>query len=257
MNTRYYFPPDSLYAAGIPVSFSSDYLQEKLILHGIRNGSTRLRISRARWFGFLKSFHYQNGSRSDLGSNPFNSARWIALEFLVLVAQISMITITLSIPNRRNQFGHFGYGLLGTTSDVSSARHFLFWHYRHRFVAQGGRISETEQESNEEFSSDAPRALYFKHDNILFPFLLFLFSLLCPIDEQFFFGYNMNMGSFDKGASDDQISRLPSWNSDHEDECCICLTKYRDKEDVRELPCNHLFHQVRGSVAQNLILLPL
>lgn len=44
-----------------------------------------------------------------------------------------------------------------------------------------------------------------------FPFLLFL--LLCcfvPLMSTFL-GYNMNMGSVERGASDDQISRLPSW----------------------------------------------
>uniref|UniRef100_A0A6N2NAG3 RING-type domain-containing protein n=1 Tax=Salix viminalis TaxID=40686 RepID=A0A6N2NAG3_SALVM len=75
-------------------------------------------------------------------------------------------------------------------------------------------------------------------------------------------GYNMNMGSAERGASDDQISSLPSWrfkavdtssefrnNGDcnsaiaSEDlECCICLAKYKDKEEVRKLPCSHMFH---------------
>lgn len=44
-----------------------------------------------------------------------------------------------------------------------------------------------------------------------FPFLLFL--LLCcfvPLISTFL-GYNMNVGSVERGASDDQISRLPSW----------------------------------------------
>ena len=25
-------------------------------------------------------------------------------------------------------------------------------------------------------------------------------------------------------------------------ECCICLAKYKDKEEVRKLPCSHKFH---------------
>lgn len=44
-----------------------------------------------------------------------------------------------------------------------------------------------------------------------FPFLLFL--LLCcfvPIISSLL-GYNINTGSIDRGASDDQISKLPSW----------------------------------------------
>lgn len=117
-----------------------------------------------------------------------------------------------------------------------------------------------------------------------FPFLLFL--LLCcvvPLVSSFL-GYNMNVGSSEKGASDDQISSLPSWkyklidetsdssqaNNDPVStnlnseigqivrnqswyqnwnppvsllqECCICLAKYKEKEEVRKLPCSHRFH---------------
>jgi hypothetical protein len=72
----------------------------------------------------------------------------------------------------------------------------------------------------------------------------------------------MNMGSTEKGASDDQISQLPSWKykevdsnldlgndtdsnselSNEDPECCICLAKYKDKEELRQLPCTHVFH---------------
>uniref|UniRef100_A0A7N0U4T3 RING-type domain-containing protein n=1 Tax=Kalanchoe fedtschenkoi TaxID=63787 RepID=A0A7N0U4T3_KALFE len=88
-----------------------------------------------------------------------------------------------------------------------------------------------------------------------FPFLLFL--LLCCIVPlvSSLLGYNMNMGSTDRGASDDQISHLASWrykeaigdiesanNANEDTECCICLAKYKDKEEVRQLPCSHIFH---------------
>lgn len=44
-----------------------------------------------------------------------------------------------------------------------------------------------------------------------FPFLLFvLLCCLVPLMSNLL-GHNINMSSFDKGASDDQISRLPSW----------------------------------------------
>ncbi|KAJ1441219.1 Zinc finger, RING-type [Sesbania bispinosa] len=76
-------------------------------------------------------------------------------------------------------------------------------------------------------------------------------------------GYNMRTWvSSAKGASEDQISQIPSWrykvaltnldlSNDSESserlinedpECCICLAKYKDKEEVRQLPCSHLFH---------------
>ncbi|KAF5447871.1 hypothetical protein F2P56_033388 [Juglans regia] len=57
-----------------------------------------IRISRARWFSFLRRvFHYQNESRSNLSSNPFNSSTWMLMEFIVLVIQISIITSTIVI----------------------------------------------------------------------------------------------------------------------------------------------------------------
>lgn len=44
-----------------------------------------------------------------------------------------------------------------------------------------------------------------------FPFLLFLFlCCLVPLVSSLL-GYNMHMGSSERGASDDQISSLPSW----------------------------------------------
>ena len=44
-----------------------------------------------------------------------------------------------------------------------------------------------------------------------FPFLLFLLLCCCVPLISSSLGYNMNMGSVDRGASDDQISQLPSW----------------------------------------------
>lgn len=44
-----------------------------------------------------------------------------------------------------------------------------------------------------------------------FPFLLFLLLCCCVPILSSFLGYNMNMGSVDRGASDEQLSSLPSW----------------------------------------------
>lgn len=44
-----------------------------------------------------------------------------------------------------------------------------------------------------------------------FPFLLFVLLCCCVPLISSMLGYNMNMGSIDKAASDDQISQLPSW----------------------------------------------
>lgn len=51
-----------------------------------------------------------------------------------------------------------------------------------------------------------------------FPFLLFMFlCCIVPLASSLL-GYNMNMGSSDRGASDDQISSLPSWKYKRIDE---------------------------------------
>ena len=60
-----------------------------------------MRISRARRFNFLRRvFHYKNGSSSNIGSNPFNYSTWMMLEFIALVVQITITTLTLAIFER-------------------------------------------------------------------------------------------------------------------------------------------------------------
>ncbi|XP_031480942.1 E3 ubiquitin-protein ligase At4g11680-like [Nymphaea colorata] len=98
-----------------------------------------------------------------------------------------------------------------------------------------------------------------------FPFILFVFLCFCVPLIHRTLGYNMNM--VHRGASEEQISRLPVWKfsevsvssndsdedcaeklstcehpKDTESECCICLAEYKDKDEVRELPCSHIFH---------------
>lgn len=44
-----------------------------------------------------------------------------------------------------------------------------------------------------------------------FPFILFVLLCCCVPILSNFLGYNMNMGSIDRGATDEQLSNLPSW----------------------------------------------
>lgn len=44
-----------------------------------------------------------------------------------------------------------------------------------------------------------------------FPFLLFLLLCCCVPLVSSVLGYNMNVGSEDRGASDDELARLPHW----------------------------------------------
>ncbi|KAF2300009.1 hypothetical protein GH714_006664 [Hevea brasiliensis] len=194
MNTRYFSPPDSLCNSGSTVSFSANSaVGEDRGPVISRNRSSRappstflirmaMRISRARWFTFLRRvFHYQNGSRSNLGSNPFNSSTWMMLEFIALIVQISTTTFTLAISKREKPVWPMRIWIVGYDIGCLLSLLLLYGRYRHVTQGDGFGLSDLEQQRGIEDSS----------------------SVL---------GYNMHMGSAERGASDDQISRLPSWN---------------------------------------------
>ncbi|MBA0602884.1 hypothetical protein Gorai_003049, partial [Gossypium raimondii] len=284
MNTRYSFQPDSLCTSSTAVPFSSNpHGVEERIVVGMRNRPPRappssilirtaMRISRARWFNFLRRvFHYQNGSRSDLGSNPFNSSTWMMLEFLALVIQISIIAFTLAISKEERPIWPMRIWIVGYDIGCVLSLLLLYGNY-HLHITQGDRfgLSDIEQQrTNEESSLEVGCmcingdyrmfrsshlmnkcrtslelffAIWFVMGNVWvfdsrfrsfhrapnlhvlcisllawnalsysFPFLLFLLLCCCVPLTSSLLGYNMNMGSIDRGASDDQISRLPSW----------------------------------------------
>ncbi|XP_044510361.1 E3 ubiquitin-protein ligase At4g11680-like isoform X2 [Mangifera indica] len=324
MNTRCFLPADSLCNSDVHVSSfsSSSAPAEDRMIVGARNRPARaaapsassflirmaMRISRARWFSFLRRvFHYQNGSRSDLGSNPFNSSTWMMLEFMALVIQISIITFTLSISKREKPVWPMRIWIVGYDVGCLLSLLLLYGRYKHLHVTQADsfRFSDVEQQRSSEESRCSHLmnkcrtslelffAIWFVMGNVWvfdsrfgsfhrapnlhvlcisllawnalsysFPFLLFLLLCCCVPLISSSLGYNMNMGSSERGASDDQISSLPSWrykqveskleigndvngnstSSNEDPECCICLAKYREKEEVRQLPCSHMFH---------------
>ncbi|XP_027940229.1 E3 ubiquitin-protein ligase At4g11680-like [Vigna unguiculata] len=318
MNSRCFLHPQQDFSM---VPFSSNSVTEDRV-SSARNRPPRvtppsflvrvaMRISRARWFTFLRRvFHYQNGSRSNLGSNPFNSSTWMMLEFIALVVQITITTFTLAISKRERPIWPMRIWISGYDIGVVLNLLLLYGRYRQIYLTQGDAlgVSDIEQQRNHEETSVCRMshlmnkcrtslelffAIWFVMGNVWvfdsrfgsfeqapklhvlcitllawnavcysFPFLLFL--LLCcfvPLISTLL-GYNMNIASFDKGASEDQISQLPSWRHkegrakselgndsdgsekliDEDQECCICLTKYKDKEEVRQLPCSHVFH---------------
>ncbi|XP_072968190.1 E3 ubiquitin-protein ligase At1g63170-like [Typha angustifolia] len=259
---------------------------------------TVTRISRARWFSFLRRvYEYQNGPRSDVASNPFNSRGWLALEFTVLVAQIVAIAVTMAVSKKENPVWPIRLWLGAYNLGNILSLPLLYWRYRHS--SAGGLNSDLEQQRG----SEEPRsttsylmnksrtflelffAIWFVMGNVWvfdsrygsfyrapklhllcmallawnaiaysFPFLLFVLLCCCVPFINNALGYNMNSASKDRGASDEQIAELPHWRfKDHDvdaanelrresTECCICLTKYRDRDEVRQLPCSHLFH---------------
>lgn len=161
--TRYFFPPDFLCNSGVAVPFSpiSSSAEDRMAV-GARNRSNRvppssflirmaMRISRARWFTFLRRvFHYQNGSRSNLGSNPFNSNTWMTLEFIALVVQISITTLTIAISKAERPVWPMRIWIVGY--DVGCLLNLLLLYGRYR-QAQGDNFSLSDMEqqrSNEE-----------------------------------------------------------------------------------------------------------
>ncbi|KAI4307833.1 hypothetical protein L6164_030971 [Bauhinia variegata] len=106
-----------------------------------------MRISRARWFIFLRRvFHYQNGSRSDLGSNPFNSGTWMTLEFMALMVQITIITFTLAISQRERPIWPVRIWISGYEIGCILNLLLLYGRYRQLHLTQGDALSLSDME---------------------------------------------------------------------------------------------------------------
>ncbi|XP_010443238.1 PREDICTED: E3 ubiquitin-protein ligase At4g11680 isoform X2 [Camelina sativa] len=289
MNTRYSGQPEELSSSNISITISSSASLNSTprgdnshVTTAGNNDQERsppssfyirlaMKVSRARWFIFLRRvFHYQNGSRSDLGSNPFNSSAWMMSELVALLVQLTVITLTLAISKDERPIWPVRLWITGY--DVGCLLNLMLLYGRYRQLDVGFVLGDVEQQQrgreDTRFGSfhHAPKLhvlcvclLAWNAVCYSFPFLLFLFlCCLVPLVSSIL-GYNMNMGSSERGASDDQISSLPSWkykrigenasDSDSDSatttddpECCICLAKYKDKEEVRKLPCSHKFH---------------
>ncbi|URE26312.1 Zinc finger, C3HC4 type (RING finger) [Musa troglodytarum] len=256
-----------------------------------------MRVSRARWFSFLRRvFRYQNGSRSDLVSNPFNARPWLALELATLVAQVVIVTVTMATSRKENPVWPLRIWLTGYNMGNLLSLPLIYWRYRH---STAGLNTDVEQQrSNDDSSSSSSYlmnksrtflelffAMWFVMGNVWifdsrhgsfdrapklhvlcvsilawnailysFPFLLFLLLCCCVPFISHLIGYNIGLASTERGASEDQIARLPRWRfkdvkptadddlGNENQECCICLARYSDKEEVRQLPCLHVFH---------------
>lgn len=99
-------------------------------------------------------FHYQNGSRSDLGSNPFNSSTWMMLEFLALAIQITIITFTLAISETERPVWPMRLWIVGY--DIGCVLNLLLlygrYHHVHTSLGDGFGLSDLEQQRGNEES---------------------------------------------------------------------------------------------------------
>ncbi|MCD7456049.1 hypothetical protein HAX54_030523 [Datura stramonium] len=305
MSSRYFITTDSLCN---PRTSATEVVSERMDLDVRRTPPsssflirTAIRISRSRCFSFLRRvFHYQNGSRSELGSNPFNSVNWMMMECLALSVQIIVTAYTLAVSKGERPVWPMRIWVFGYAFGCVISLILLYWRYWALYLRQtddSASNSDIEQQiSHDESRALPPRlercrtwielffAIWFVMGNVWvfdsrfgsfhhapklhvlcisllawnavtysFPFILFVLLCCCVPIFSSLLGYNMNMGSVDRGASDEQLSNLPSWKykeiGNKEDqmikssaECCICLTKYKDKEEIRQLPCSHIFH---------------
>lgn len=309
MSTRFFFTPGTFCNSSVTSSFPSVSPSEENgnVSSIARNRSPRvltstfmirmaMKISRSRWFNFLRRvFHYQNGSRSDLGSNPFNSISWMVMECTALVVQIIFISYTLAVSRAERPVWPMRIWVSGYASGCILNLLVLYWRYwifytnrdvehqRNNEVSRGLQLFNKSRTSLELFFAiwfvmgnvwvfdtrfgsfhQAPKLhvlcislLAWNAVSYSFPFLLFLLLCCCVPIISTLIGYNMNIGSTDRGACEDQITKLPCWRykevetslelgkstaKNENPECCICLSKYVEKEEIRQLPCSHIFH---------------
>ncbi|KAH9607182.1 hypothetical protein KSS87_021248, partial [Heliosperma pusillum] len=224
-----------------------------------------MRVSRAKWFTFLRRiFHYQNGSNSPLGPNPFNSSCWMIMEFLTLVSQICVTLIVLSVSKAERPVWPMRLWLIGYDLGCVISLLMVYWRYGHYQIRQredGISPNNLEQQCTTDDSRNLELVSKCKASLDLFFAMWFVVGNVWVFDTRFgsFNGApKLNILS-EKGASHDQISKLLCWRFKQVDNgglecgnssfaienpvCCICLTKYKEKEEIRQLPCSHIFHK--------------
>ncbi|KAG8385995.1 hypothetical protein BUALT_Bualt03G0103000 [Buddleja alternifolia] len=291
MNTRYFLAPDSVCSSVSTVSFSSilpasvgDRIAANSNARPSRNSPPpflirlAMRISRARWYSFLRRvFHYQNGSGSGLGPNPFDSWNWMLMEFIALVVQISFTAYTLFMSREERPVWPMRIWVSGYALGCFLSLIVLFWRYRFVFPTHGdvnSNVSDIEQQRSHEESRNMQYmqklrtslelifAIWFVMGNVWvfdsrfgsyrrapklhvlcisllawnavsysFPFILFVLLCCCVPLVGSLLGYNMNMASLDRGATDEQLASLPSW-------------KYKDFANSLELGNSAKSHEI-------------
>lgn len=103
---------------------------------------TAMRVSRAKWFVFLRRvFHYQNGSRSDLGSDPFNSSSWMAMELVAMVFQLAITVFFLAISKTEKPAWPMRLWIVGYDLGCILSLLLLYGRYWHLYLMRGDRVS--------------------------------------------------------------------------------------------------------------------
>lgn len=152
MSSRYFITTDSLCNPRIIVPERMDLDVRRTLPSSSSSSSSFLtrmaiRISRSRCFSFLRRvFHYQNGSRSELGSNPFNSVTWIMMECIALSVQIIVTTYTLAVTKEERPVWPMRIWVFGYAFGCVISLILLFWRYWTLYVIQTDANSDIEQQ---------------------------------------------------------------------------------------------------------------
>lgn len=149
MNTRYFFSPDSLCTSASGISISSALpaaVDEGIGLNSWPRQPSRntppflirlaMKVSRSRSYSFLRRvFHYQNGSGSDLGPNPFDSKRWMLMEFVALAVQILVTPYVLVITKDEKPVWPMRIWVVGYAFGCFLSLVLLLYRYRHVYLS--------------------------------------------------------------------------------------------------------------------------
>lgn len=161
MNTRYFFSPDTLCSSVSSVPISSSLpaaADERIGLNSWAPPSSRaaappflirlaMKASRSRWYSFLRRvFHYQNGSGSDLGPNPFDSKKWMLMEFISLTVQILVTPYVLSISKEEKPVWPMRIWVTGYAFGCFLSLILLLWRYRLVHLSRSNNTSDIEQQ---------------------------------------------------------------------------------------------------------------
>ncbi|KAH9299180.1 hypothetical protein KI387_030862, partial [Taxus chinensis] len=94
------------------------------------------RVSRARWFCFIRRiFHYQNGREgSDLRLNPLNTKTWIFLELLLILSQIVSAVVILMLSRHEKPISPLRLWIVGYAFGCCVSLPLLYWRFRHPYM---------------------------------------------------------------------------------------------------------------------------
>lgn len=112
-----------------------------------------MRVSRARWFGFMRRvFQYQNGSRSDLGSNPFNSKPWLMVELTAILLQIIGISFVMVFSYEEKPVWPVRIWVASYNLGNFLSLPLLYWRWLH---VRGGRFSSSDLEQQRNITEES------------------------------------------------------------------------------------------------------